>query len=131
MTTFVSLINLTDQGIRNVKESPNRFEAFKNMAAKHGVTVKAVYYTVGEFDMIVIVEGNEQSVIASLLADLEVPSVALPLADDASALGDGGLPEVGPDRGARRAHRGRHALSARGGFELGHGQRLDPLRRRL
>ena len=36
MTTFVSLINLTDQGIRNVKESPVRFEAFKDMAAKQG-----------------------------------------------------------------------------------------------
>ena len=68
MTTFVSLINLTDQGIRNVKESPNRFEAFQQMAAKHGVTVKAVYYTVGQFDMIVIVEGNEKSAIVALLA---------------------------------------------------------------
>ena len=68
MTTFVSLINLTDQGIRNVKQSPHRFEAFKAMAAKLGVKVKAVYYTVGQFDMIVIVEGNEQSAVASLLA---------------------------------------------------------------
>lgn len=68
MTTFVSLINLTDQGIRNVKESPDRFEAFKDMAAKQGVTVKAVYYTVGQIDMIVIVEGSDQSAIASLLA---------------------------------------------------------------
>ncbi len=68
MTTFVSLLNLTDQGIRNVKESPHRFEAFKDMAAKQGITVKAVYYTVGQFDMIVIVEGNDQAAIASLLA---------------------------------------------------------------
>ena len=68
MATFVSLINLTDQGIRNVKESPHRFEAFKEMAEKQGVTVKAVYYTIGQFDMVVIVEGNDQSAIASLLA---------------------------------------------------------------
>ena len=68
MTTFVSLINLTDQGIRNVKQSPMRFEAFKAMAAQQGVKVIAVYYTVGQFDMILIVEGNDQSVIASLLA---------------------------------------------------------------
>ena len=68
MTTFVSLINLTDQGIRDVKQSPHRFEVFKAMAARLGVKVKAAYYTVGQFDMIVIVEGNDQSVIASLLA---------------------------------------------------------------
>ena len=68
MTTFISLINLTDQGIRTVKQSPHRFETFKAMAARMGVEVKAVYYTVGQFDMIVIVEGNDQSAIASLLA---------------------------------------------------------------
>ena len=34
MTTFVSLINLTDQGIRDVKQSPHRFKAFKAMAAR-------------------------------------------------------------------------------------------------
>jgi len=68
MTTFVSLINLTDQGIRNVKQSPHRFEAFKAMAARVGVKVKTVYYTVGQFDMIVILEGDDQSAIASLLA---------------------------------------------------------------
>ena len=67
MATFVSLINLTDQGIRDIKRSPHRFEAFKAMAAKQGVKVKAAYYTVGQFDMIVIVEGNDQSAIASLL----------------------------------------------------------------
>ncbi|MCA9233052.1 MAG: GYD domain-containing protein, partial [Planctomycetales bacterium] len=33
-----------------------------------GITVKAVYYTVGQFDMVVIVEGNDQAAIASLLA---------------------------------------------------------------
>ena len=67
MATFVSLVNLTDQGIRNVKESPKRFEAFKSMAERQGVTVKAVYYTVGQFDMIVIVEGDDRSAIAALL----------------------------------------------------------------
>ena len=49
-------------------ESPHRFDAFKDMAAKQGITVKAVYYTVGQFDMVVIVEGNDQAAIASLLA---------------------------------------------------------------
>jgi uncharacterized protein with GYD domain len=68
MATFVSLINLTEQGIRNVKQSPQRFEAFKAMAEDQGVTVKAVYYTIGQFDMMVVVEGQDQAVVASLLA---------------------------------------------------------------
>jgi uncharacterized protein with GYD domain len=54
MATFVSLVSLTDQGIRNVKESPSRFEAFKTMAEKSGVTVKSAYYTVGSYDMVIV-----------------------------------------------------------------------------
>ena len=68
MATFVSLINLTEQGIRNVKESPQRAEAFTAMAENYDVTVKAIYYTIGQFDMIVVAEGESQSVVASLLA---------------------------------------------------------------
>jgi uncharacterized protein with GYD domain len=68
MATFVILVNLTDQGVRNVKQSPQRTEAFKALAENYDVTIKAVYYTVGQFDMIVIVEGEDRSVIASLLA---------------------------------------------------------------
>jgi uncharacterized protein with GYD domain len=45
MPTFVSLVNLTDQGIKNVKESPQRFEAFQAMAEKAGINIKSVYYT--------------------------------------------------------------------------------------
>jgi uncharacterized protein with GYD domain len=68
MATFVSLITLTDQGIRDVKQSPERAEAFSALAETLGVTVKAVYYTIGAYDMVVIAEGEDQAVVASVLA---------------------------------------------------------------
>jgi uncharacterized protein with GYD domain len=71
MTTFVSLITLTDQGMRNVKQSPQRFEAFSALAENYGVTIKAVYYTAGRFDMVIIGEGDEPSLMAALLATNE------------------------------------------------------------
>ena len=67
MATFIGLISLTDQGIRNVKDSPRRFEAFQGMAERLGVTVKDVYYTLGQYDMLVIMEGPEDAVTAALL----------------------------------------------------------------
>ena len=67
MATFISLVSFTDQGIRNVKDSPTRFEAFRAMAEKAGATVKGVYYTVGTCDMVTIVEGPEDVVTAVLL----------------------------------------------------------------
>ena len=68
MATFVSLITLTEQGIRSIKQSPQRAEAFMAMADNYDVTMKAVYYTVGQYDMIVIAEGENESTMASLLA---------------------------------------------------------------
>ncbi len=67
MATFISLINLTDQGIRNVKDSPERYEAFQAMAEKLGVKVKSVYYTVGHYDMVVIMEGSDEAATSALL----------------------------------------------------------------
>jgi uncharacterized protein with GYD domain len=67
VATFISLVSFTDQGIRNVKDSPDRFEAFRALAQKAGVTVKSVYYTVGSCDMVTIVEGAEDAVTAVLL----------------------------------------------------------------
>ncbi|HSG21908.1 MAG TPA: GYD domain-containing protein [Azonexus sp.] len=67
MATFITLVNFTDQGIRNIKESPDRFEAFKIAAEKIGVTVKSAFYTVGQHDMALIVEGEEVAATALLL----------------------------------------------------------------
>ena len=67
MATFISLVNFTDQGIRNIKESPDRATAFKAMAEKAGVTVKALYYTVGNHDLVVITEGSDEAATALLL----------------------------------------------------------------
>lgn len=67
MATFISLVSFTDQGIRNVKDSPDRFDAVRAMAEKMGVTVKGGYYTLGDYDMVLIVEGSEEAAMAMLM----------------------------------------------------------------
>jgi uncharacterized protein with GYD domain len=67
MATFISLLNFTDQGIRNVKESPDRYEAFRAMAEKLGVKVKGFYYTIGHYDMVLIVEGSDEAAMTAML----------------------------------------------------------------
>ena len=39
MAIYISLINFTDQGIRNIKQSPERAQAFRDMVEKAGATV--------------------------------------------------------------------------------------------
>jgi uncharacterized protein with GYD domain len=67
MATFISLVNFTDQGIRNIKDSPGRYEAFKAVAEKVGGTVKSVYYTMGNYDMVLIVEGSDEAAMTAML----------------------------------------------------------------
>lgn len=67
MPKCVILVNLTDQGMRNVNESPQRFEAFHAMAEKMGIKVESVYYTQGQYDMVVIIEGTDEACMVSFL----------------------------------------------------------------
>jgi len=67
MATFISLLNWTDQGIRNVKDSPDRYEAFRAAAEKMGVKVKGFYYTMGYYDMVLIAEGSDEAAMTALL----------------------------------------------------------------
>jgi len=67
MATFIGLVNFTDQGIRNVKDSPDRYEAFRAMAEKVGVTLRGVYYTIGHYDMVLIMEGSDEAAVTAML----------------------------------------------------------------
>jgi uncharacterized protein with GYD domain len=73
MAHYVTLAKFTDQGIRNVKESPKRAEAFKAMAEKKGVKVHAIFWTLGAFDMVVITEASDE--LAATAVNLSVASL--------------------------------------------------------
>ena len=59
MPTYVTLANFTDQGVRNAKDTLKRADAFKEMAKKHGVTVKDIYWTQGRYDIVTITEASD------------------------------------------------------------------------
>ena len=67
MATYVVLAGFTDQGIRNVKDSPDRLGVFRASAEKLGVKLKSAYYTVGAFDIVVVLEGSDEAVMTTLL----------------------------------------------------------------
>jgi uncharacterized protein with GYD domain len=66
MATYIVLASFTDQGIRNVKDSPKRTEAFKGMAKKCGATVRESFWTLGEYDMVAIVEAPDDISMTAL-----------------------------------------------------------------
>jgi uncharacterized protein with GYD domain len=62
MATYILLASFTDQGIRKVKDSPKRADAFKDMAKKCGATVKGL----GEYDIVAVTEAPDDISITAL-----------------------------------------------------------------
>jgi uncharacterized protein with GYD domain len=70
MPTYFSLINYTDQGIRNVKDSPQRLDAAKKLITDMGGELKGFYLTMGPYDLIAILEAPDDEVVAKVLLAL-------------------------------------------------------------
>lgn len=67
MPTYISLINWTSQGIKNIKEAPQRLDAFKKEAESAGGKVSGYYLTMGKYDGVLIVECPSDEAAAALL----------------------------------------------------------------
>jgi uncharacterized protein with GYD domain len=68
MTTYVSLINWTDQGIRNFRDTTQRAEDFSKLVENSGGRVRELLWTVGECDLVCVVDfPDEEAGVATLL----------------------------------------------------------------
>ena len=70
MSTYLMLLNWTDQGIRNIKESPKRMDAAKKLAKDLGGEIKTVYMTQGTFDLALVADMPSDEKTASFLPKL-------------------------------------------------------------
>jgi uncharacterized protein with GYD domain len=66
MPHYVTLVNWTDQGIRHVKDSPKRAEAFETAVKAAGGTLKDVFLVMGAYDLVVITELPNDEAMAKL-----------------------------------------------------------------
>jgi uncharacterized protein with GYD domain len=67
MPTYMSLLNFTDQGIRNIKESPKRLASTKKALKKLGGDLKAFYLTQGNFDGVLIFDVPTEEALTTFL----------------------------------------------------------------
>lgn len=66
MPAFIILSSFTDQGVRAVKDTTKRAEKFKEVAKQHGATVKDLYWTLGQYDVIAIVDAPDVTSMTAL-----------------------------------------------------------------
>ncbi len=64
MPAYIVLLNWTDQGIRNVKEAPQRLDAARELARQFGVELRAFYLTMGAYDMVCVAEAPDDQAAA-------------------------------------------------------------------
>jgi uncharacterized protein with GYD domain len=70
MPTYVSLLNYTDQGIRNIKESPKRLAATKKALKELGGSLNAYYMTQGSYDGVLVFEVPDEIALTTFLLNI-------------------------------------------------------------
>ena len=70
MPTYVALFNWTDQGIRNVRDTVERYDRATELAEKHGVRLEQIYWTVGPYDIAAIAEAPDDESVSAFLLEL-------------------------------------------------------------
>lgn len=68
MATYVSLLNWTQQGIANFRDTTSRAREFSELMEKAGGRVREILWTLGEYDLVCIVEApDDETLTATLL----------------------------------------------------------------
>ena len=70
MATYLVLFNWTDQGIRNVRDTVDRYDRAAELSEKHGVGIEQIYWTVGPYDIAVVAEAPDDESVSAFLLEL-------------------------------------------------------------
>jgi uncharacterized protein with GYD domain len=65
MTRYLVLSTFTDQGIRTVKDTTKRAAAVREMGAQFGVQMKDIYWTLGAYDLALVLEAPDDAAITA------------------------------------------------------------------
>ena len=66
MAKYVSVVNFTDQGIKVIRNTVERSDAFRKTAREMGVEVLEIYWTLGVSDLVIVVEAPDDEIVATL-----------------------------------------------------------------
>ena len=67
MSAYVLLCNYTDQGVRNIKDSPKRRAAAREIGKSLGVEIKSAHLALGKYDLIIHAEAPNDEAMAKFV----------------------------------------------------------------
>ena len=66
MRTYIMLNRYTPDGIANIKQSPARIDALKQVFKRSGAEIKQVFLVMGAYDSVLVVEAPDDETCARL-----------------------------------------------------------------
>lgn len=73
MPTYISLVTLTEQGLKEIKNAPERLRAFDVAAREAGAQLIGFYLVMGQYDYVVITEAPDDQTAARLILSTIAP----------------------------------------------------------
>jgi len=64
MPTYIGLVKLTEQGMRNVKETTKRAKSFREMAEQAGLKVRELLWTMGRYDLVLVIDAPDDKTMS-------------------------------------------------------------------
>ena len=70
MPTYVVLMNWTEQGAKTASQTVDRYDTAKDDLAAQGLTIKDIYWTIGPYDVVTLVEAADDETLTAGLVGL-------------------------------------------------------------
>ena len=70
MAAYIALLQFTNQGITNVKDTTKRAAAAKDAAAKLGVKFTELFWTLGQYDLAIVAEAPDDETMTAVMLKL-------------------------------------------------------------
>jgi len=70
MATYIALLQWTEQGVRNVKDTTKRADAAAEAASKMGVKFTDLFWTLGNYDLAIVAEAPDEETMTALMLKL-------------------------------------------------------------
>jgi len=65
MANYVALVNFTDQGVRQIRQTTERAKALVNAASNLNVKIKEIYWTMGIYDAVITAEAPDDETVTA------------------------------------------------------------------
>ena len=92
MATFITTMHFTEQGIKAVRDTCDRAAALMAAAEKMGVKVTCIYWTLGAFDGVIVLEAPDE--VRATAALLHLGSLGNLRTQTARAFGDAEMQKI-------------------------------------